>query len=39
MLAGWNPDETYWLTDVLTHAGQAQAWHTTSGDPIGWTSS
>ena len=32
-----DPDQTYWLTDVLSHAGQAQAWHTTSGDPIGWT--
>jgi hypothetical protein len=36
MLAGWNPDQTYWLTDVLTHGGQAQAWHNDSGDPIGW---
>ncbi len=37
MLAGWNPDQTYWLTDVLTHAGQAQAWHNIDGDPLGWT--
>jgi hypothetical protein len=37
MLAGWNPDQTYWLTDVLTHAGQAQAWHNVDGDPLGWT--
>ncbi len=26
VLAGWNPDETYWLTDVLTHAGPAAHW-------------
>jgi hypothetical protein len=36
LLAGWNPDETYWLTDVLTPAGQAQAWYNDSGDPLGW---
>ena len=38
MLAGWNPDQTYWLTDVLTHARQGQPWHNNSGDPLGWTS-
>jgi hypothetical protein len=37
MLAGWNPDQTYWVTDVLANSGQAQAWHNISGDPIGWT--
>jgi hypothetical protein len=26
VLAGWNPDETYWLADVLTHAGPAAHW-------------
>jgi hypothetical protein len=35
LLAGWNPDETYWLTDVLTPAGQAQAWHNDSDAPWG----
>lgn len=37
MLAGWNPDQTYWLTDVLTHVGQATAWRNIDGDPLGWT--
>ena len=36
LLAGWNPDETYWLTDVLTPAGQAQAWHNDSDARLGW---
>ncbi|MGO9082992.1 MAG: hypothetical protein ACLQDY_28865 [Streptosporangiaceae bacterium] len=27
MLAGWDPDETYWLADILTAA----------GEPVGWT--
>lgn len=26
MLAGWNPDETYWLADVLTTAGPPVRW-------------
>jgi len=26
MLAGWDPDQTYWLTDVLTLAGPAVTW-------------
>jgi hypothetical protein len=37
MLGGWNPDQTYWLTDVLTHAGPAQAWHIDGDDVLGWT--
>lgn len=26
VLAGWNPDETYWLTDVLTQDGVPEDW-------------
>jgi hypothetical protein len=37
LLAGWNPDETYWLADVITSIGEAQAWHNPSRDPLGWT--
>ena len=37
LLGGWNPDQTYWLTDVLTDVGHAQPWHTDGGDPLGWT--
>jgi hypothetical protein len=36
LLAGWNPDETYWLADVLTAHGQARAWHNTDRSPLGW---
>jgi hypothetical protein len=36
LLAGWNPDETYWLTDVLCPVGQAQAWHNDSDAPLEW---
>ncbi|GAB3916061.1 hypothetical protein GCM10011575_23540 [Microlunatus endophyticus] len=27
MLAGWDPDQTWWLTDILRVAGPAQRWH------------
>lgn len=37
MLGGWNPDQTYWLSDALTHAGDAQPWQNYGDDPIGWT--
>jgi hypothetical protein len=38
LLGGWNPDETYWLADVLTHGGKAQAWHNDDHDrePLAW---
>jgi hypothetical protein len=36
LLAGWNPDETYWLADVITSLGEAQAWHNPSREPLGW---
>ncbi|MBH0117029.1 hypothetical protein I6E52_09245 [Salinibacterium sp. NG253] len=26
VIAGWNPDETYWFTDVVTHAGSDATW-------------
>jgi hypothetical protein len=26
-LAGWDPDETYWLTDLLENAGDPVSWH------------
>lgn len=37
LLAGWNPDETYWLADVLTPSGNAQTWHNPSREPLSWT--
>lgn len=37
MLAGWNPDETWWLADVLSSSGPAERWTTTKQDePLGW---
>jgi hypothetical protein len=36
MLAGWNPDETYWLADVITPSGEPQRWRTDDGDPLTW---
>ncbi len=36
MLAGWNPDETYWLADVLTSAGAAARWVNPEAEPLGW---
>ncbi|CAO1649012.1 hypothetical protein NYA9BBAC_00124 [Salinibacterium sp. NYA9b] len=26
VIAGWNPDETYWFTDVVTHPGSDASW-------------
>jgi len=37
MLAGWNPDETWWLGDALSADGSAERWVTTEQDqPFGW---
>ena len=36
MLAGWNPDETYWFADVLVPAGEPQHWRTDDGSPLTW---
>jgi hypothetical protein len=36
LLAGWNPDETYWLADVIASLGEAQAWRNASREPLGW---
>jgi hypothetical protein len=37
LLAGWSPDETYWLADVLEVAGPAVHWESHDGEPLGWT--
>jgi hypothetical protein len=36
LLAGWDPDRTYWLTDVLTLAGPATAWVKPDAEPSAW---
>ncbi|MDA3649745.1 hypothetical protein LZ318_33760 [Saccharopolyspora indica] len=35
MLAGWDPDQTFWLTDALT-VGPATAWHGEPGELTTW---
>jgi hypothetical protein len=36
LLAGWDPDQTYWLTDVLRLTGQITRWSTEGHGPLGW---
>ena len=36
MLAGWDPDATWWLTDVLSLAGAPQDWRADRQAPLGW---
>ncbi|GAA4867593.1 hypothetical protein [Saccharopolyspora cebuensis] len=36
VLAGWNADETWWLTDVLGPAGAPERWCEDEDDPVGW---
>jgi hypothetical protein len=37
VLAGWDPGQTYWLTDMLTLAGSATNWVKSDEEPLGWT--
>lgn len=37
VLAGWNPDETHWLTDVLVSAGSAVEWGRVAAETALWT--
>jgi len=36
MLAGWDPDTTYWLSDCVEPAGPATWWRRNSDDPARW---
>ncbi|MGH2914491.1 MAG: hypothetical protein ACRDMX_05840 [Solirubrobacteraceae bacterium] len=37
VLAGWDPDETWWLTDSPRRIGDPIAWHDTGDDqPFAW---
>jgi hypothetical protein len=36
LLAGWNPDETYWLTDILAVTGQPTRWVHHGWTQIDW---
>lgn len=40
VMAGWDPDQTFWLTDVLTSSGPATDWaDLDNGQPLGWIQS
>jgi hypothetical protein len=36
MLAGWNPDQTFWLADVLAPAGPAARFENPGREVLGW---
>jgi hypothetical protein len=36
MLAGWDPDATWWLNDVLSFTGPREDWLTDDHAPFGW---
>ncbi len=36
VLAGWSPDETYWLTDALGEAGPPVEWHASMDGALWW---
>lgn len=37
MLAGWDPDATWWLADVLSRFGALEDWQADDRAPLGWT--
>jgi hypothetical protein len=37
VLAGWDPDQTFWLTEVLAVSGPATNWLELDDGPLGWT--
>jgi hypothetical protein len=37
MLAGWDPDATWWLTDVLSFTSLPEEWRKDDQAPLGWT--
>ena len=37
VLAGWDPDKTFWLTEVLAASGPATGWRELDDGPLGWT--
>ena len=36
ILAGWDPDATWWLTDVLSLTSPPETWRNDHRDPFGW---
>ncbi len=37
MLAGWDPDATWWLNDILSITSPPQDWRKDGQAPSGWT--
>jgi hypothetical protein len=37
MLAGWDPDATWWINDVISFVGPPQDWRKDDRAPWGWT--
>jgi hypothetical protein len=37
VLAGWDPDRTFWLTGILAASGPATTWLKLDDGPLGWT--
>lgn len=37
VLAGWNADESFWLTDVLERDGEPVTWQRSADRPAAWT--
>jgi len=36
MLAGWDPDATWWLNDILSFTQPAELWQAAQQAPFGW---
>ena len=36
MLAGWDPDKTWWLADVLSGDGRPERWAAQPNEPFSW---
>jgi len=39
VLAGWDPDQTFWLTEILAASGPATGWVELDDGALGWTPS
>jgi len=37
VLAGWDPDQTFWLTDILTESGAPTEWCIEPDGLGGWS--
>jgi hypothetical protein len=37
LLGGWNPDQTFWLTDVVSSTGAVESWWNDGADSLSWS--